>query len=141
MIRALEKKDIPACVEISKAIFALENYEHNAEERLRACFDETQLIRPVFLLFEENQIVKGLIGYSENFFDSGVYGVFMCYVHPDFQFKGIGRALTERAISDIRKKGGLSILATTRKKWHFERFGFKSIFSPYPDWDVMQAIL
>jgi N-acetylglutamate synthase-like GNAT family acetyltransferase len=140
MIRPLELNDVSACITISKIIFKAENYEYDVERYLRSHFDPHQFIRPDFFVYEGSGIIQGLIGFSETGFDSGVFGIFMCYVHPDFQNRGAGKALTERALLEIKKRGGLSVFATTRKAWHFERFGFRKIRSPYPDWDIMQMI-
>jgi ribosomal protein S18 acetylase RimI-like enzyme len=141
MIRPLQLKDIEACIAISKLIFKAENYEYDVGRYLRSHFAADQFIRPDFFVCDRNGITEGLIGFSETGFDSGVYGIFMCYVHPDFQNRGVGKALTAKVLKEIKARGGLSVLATTRKSWHFERFGFKKTNSPYPDWDVMQLML
>lgn len=140
MVRALEIKDIDACVAVSQGIFELENYSYDVVSYLNAAFKDDQFIKPSFFVFEEDAVIKGVIGFSLTGFDSGVFGIFMCYVKPEFQGCGIGKALTTKALDEIRKRGGLSVLATTRRAWHFERFGFKKISSPYPDWDVMQLV-
>ena len=121
--------------------FAASDYRYDVVHALRSHFVEDGFVKPEYVVFEDEGIIKGVAGFSRSVFDSGVYGLFMCYVHPQFQNEGIGRALTEARIDMIRKQGGLSILSTTRKVWHLARFGFREISSPYPDWHIMQLML
>ena len=137
----MREQDIEACAEICEMNFARSDYRYDVLRALRSHFTENSFVRPEYVVYEENDTIKGVAGFSQTVFDSGAYGLFMCYVHPDFQQQGIGKALTEVRIERIRKKGGLSVLSTTRNAWHLERFGFQPIASPYPDWQIMQLIL
>ena len=140
-IRLLEEQDIEACVAICEMNFAGSDYRYDVLHALRSHFAEGSIVKPEYVVFDDNGMIKGVAGFSRTVFDSGVFGLFMCYVHPDFQNEGIGRALTEVRIEMIREKGGLSVLSTTRKMWHLERFGFQPIATPYSDWHIMQLIL
>lgn len=141
MIRRLERKDIQACVELCELNFKIEDYSYDVRKELAQSFNDNQFIKPEYFIYEEDGIIKGLAGFSETGFDNGVFGLFTCYVHPEYQKTGIGRKLTEKRIELIKNKNGDVIFSTTKKKWHLERFGFIEIKSPYKEWSIMQLIL
>ena len=71
-------------------------------------------------------------------FSGEIYGLINCYVSIGYQKLGIGKQLTEFRINRIKELGGKVIFSDTQKEWHLERFGFKTIESPFENWVLMQ---
>lgn len=140
MIRKLKLSDINKCIQICEKNFKIEGYSYNVEKDLKFQFQENN-INLEFYIFEENNIIKGLAGLSNCWFDNQAFGLFTCYIDPIYQNKGIGKKLTEFRINRIKEIGGRVIFSSTKKPWHLERFGFKQIKSPYDDWKIMQLII
>jgi len=69
--------------------------------------------------------VKGFAGYKTTHVNPFIYEFPWCVVHPDYQRKGLGRALTGTRIQEIRNKNGQAIILTTGKPEVYEKYGFE----------------
>lgn len=139
MIRKLQKEDIQTCVEICENNFKLLGYHYETEKEFLAQFNDN--IREIeFYVYEDNGIIKGVGGLANCWFDDSVYSLCTCYVKPEYQGQGVGKALTEHRINRIKELGGEIIFSTTKQVWHLKRFGFEIIKSPYETWNLMQLI-
>jgi ribosomal protein S18 acetylase RimI-like enzyme len=88
-------------------------------------------VRPVYFVAEEEGKVLGLAGYVQSWMDWDVYEIFWVNVLPGRQRQGIGKELTEKIISEIRKKkdASLILLSATpiNAKYYKDNFNFKVI--------------
>lgn len=145
IIRKLSKIDIPACVEIFKLNMALENWENYPDENLirelNAAFETNIFCIPTYYVAEWRNDIVGFAGYGRLGIDDGLWGLFWINVHPNHYNKGIGEKLTTIRIDDIKKNDGEIILATTKKIWHLERFGFKKVIPRGDDYYMMMLDL
>ena len=71
--------------------------------------------------------VVGFGGFKKTGINRRVYEIPWCVVHPEYQKHGIGRLLTERAIEDVRERGGKIIFLSTPSPEFYSRFGFRLI--------------
>ena len=138
MIRILDKKDIPTCIEIFHK--SIESEPFDIQKELEEQFNETT-ISPEYYIFEENDIIKWFGWLSNCRFDDEAYSIWRCYVLPEYQWKWIGKKLVQHRIDRIKELWGTVIFSTTQKMWHLERFWFKEIDSPYTKWHMMQLIM
>lgn len=138
MIRLLEQKDIPACVELFYK--SIESPPYDVEKELHEQFRDT-IIKPLFYIFEEDNIIKWFGGLANCRFDDEAYSIGICYVLPEYQWQWIGKKLVQYRIDKIKELGGAVIFSTTQKTWHLERFWFKEIDSPYTKWHMMQLVI
>ena len=144
-VRKLLPKDIPSIIEIFTFHNTAEGWneaiDHFTNE-ITTMFSDSYFIRPVFIVCENNEgKIIGFAGYSNTGFDDGVFGLFWVMVHPEYQYQGVGKLLTEERIREIKEIGGGVIFSTTRKTWHLERFGFKSIAPRGDDYFLMVLII
>lgn len=127
-IRLLERTDIPLCVDIYNL-----NYPNDElywidllNNELNAMFQDSKFIIPKYFVIEIDNKIIGFAGYSNCGFDTEVFGLLWCNVHPDYQGKGVGKMLVEERLKHIKGDGGKIVLSSQRGKvtWHLERFGF-----------------
>lgn len=138
MIRLLNKNDIPVCIEIFHK--SVEHTPFDIKQELQEQFKET-IFAPEFYIFEEDNIIKGFGWLANCRFDDEAYSIWRCYVLPEFQWKWIGKTLTQHRIDRIKELWWTVIFSTTEKMWHLERFWFKEIDSPYKKWHMMQLVI
>lgn len=141
-IRKLEQADIPQCVEIFRANKPIEGWNDYPESRLvfelNAAFIENTFCRPEYIVATIKNEIVGFAGFGQLGFDDGAYGLFWIQVHPKYQGIGVGFKLTKYRLAKIVSVKGELIIATTRKKWHLERFGFKEVLSRGGGYFLMQ---
>ena len=140
MIRLMTLEDIPACVKICEKNFKQLGYSYDTKKEFESMFYVQNYIRPLFYVWDDG-IIKGVAGFNPCGWDDSVFGICTCYVDPEYHNQGIGRALTQHRLDEIKKMGGEIIFSTTKQIWHLQRFGFEVIKSPYTEWSVMQLII
>ena len=144
-IRNLEKSDINECIEIFKLNQPTEGWLDYPENRLiqeiEASFLDNHFCKPEYFVSIMDEKVVGFAGFGQLGFDDGVYGLFWIQVHPLYQKIGIGKKLTEIRINKIKKLNGELIIATTKKIWHLERFGFQQVSPRGDGYYLMQMML
>ena len=132
-IREINKRDIP---EVSR-LFNRNNPSKESgnkllKEEILEMFNNNSS-RPTFLVAEENNKIVGYIGYAPSRINYRVYQIFFLQVDVNFQNKGIGTKLLDRAIKDIKskrryKKDDYLILLTSVKPAYYKnKFGFKTL--------------
>lgn len=77
--------------------------------------------------------VKAFAGFKKTGINRYVFEFPWCVVHKDYQRQGIGRALTERRIIEVKKRGGELILLSTPVPEIYQRYGFR-VFATVPGW-------
>lgn len=125
LIRRLKKDDVPDCLYIVQC-----NWGH-ASARLCDCELSQSfgsgIWQPVYYVAEEDGYLVGLAGYGVSWLNYGVYDISRLDVDSSYRKQGIGRALMNRCIDDIRNVGSLIMLSTTIPEY-YQRFGFVSCF-------------
>ena len=91
-----------------------------SEERIRNIFQRSWAIR---IAYWNGEIVGGVYAFSDGELDVSVHGL---ATHPDFQKRGIGRALMESLVQSFEPH--IAILLTTEP--HNENFYRKIGFRP-----------
>ncbi len=97
---------------------------------LEAAFQPSKFITPVYLVVWDNhKKIVGFAGYSNCGFDTEIFGLTWCNVHPAYKNLGIGKMLVEERLKSISKEGGKVVLSSQREQvtWHLERFGFERL--------------
>ena len=133
MIRKLKKEDIETVSNICKVSGAT----YDAESEIKLMF-ECLRKNLEYYVYEEDNIIKGVGGLEGCLFDDEVFCLLTCYILPEYQSKGIGKKLVEFRLNRIKELGGTTILASTQKRWHLERFGFTTNKYEGSDWYLMQ---
>lgn len=64
------------------------------------------------------------------------YDLIWIAVHRDYQGKGVGRALTQVRLDEIKRRGGSLVSLVTQKPKFFEGFGFKKV-DDLDEWCLM----
>lgn len=110
----------------------VENHGRKYEKPARAEIKEMSAVRldpPRFFVAEENNKVIGLAGFCGAWFDYGIYEMFWVNVKKSHQGKGIGTALINRVIKEVKKeKSSKFIIITARiPKFYEDKFGFEKI--------------
>lgn len=144
MIREFRIEDLERCVQICNDNFKELGYSYDIRKELELSLIEKQYVKPYYFVYEENNFIIAILGFSESGWNHTSYGLCPCYVDKNHHHEGIGKKCTEFRLNKIRELGGKSIFAVVQKqnKWHLERFGFKEINSPQEDdWKIMQLIL
>jgi ribosomal protein S18 acetylase RimI-like enzyme len=97
VIRPARQGDEEALARINRAAWALAD-DPPPIERLRDAFAERlgQQDRTLFVA-EENGELRGFVSYG----DGEIHAL---YVHPDVQGRGIGRALLEKALEELKRR-------------------------------------
>jgi predicted N-acetyltransferase YhbS len=150
-IRTLGKSDIEKCIAIYKLNAAVEGWTDPAElqvdgkrslySELSASLCSNGFVKPYYFVAEIDNVVRGFAGYSNTGFDDNVFGLFWANVDPEFQNYRLGKELTLKRIDAIKRMDGKVIFSTTRKQWHLQRFGFKTIMEREDGYFLMQLNL
>lgn len=141
MIRPLNLFDIDLCVKICKSAFETQGYKWDIEMELKSSFDHKQFIVPKYLVYEEEGIVRGFIGFNYLGFDDQAYGISACYIDKQWRGKGIGQLLYVEAIAAIKALGG-KIIFITSKRSALHKLGFETIYVfKDNDWQIKKLEL
>lgn len=136
LIRPLRSFDILQCVEIVKLTFA------NPEVAEREFWELSDSLK--FPILDAHHYVAhadgalvGFAGFIKSRKMHRQYDFTFLAARPDYQGKGIGRALTEHRISEIARRNGTLIELTTRvPTWFAHNFGFE-VTRSYGEWTSM----
>jgi predicted N-acetyltransferase YhbS len=129
MIRLLDHKDIPACLDI-----VCVNWGRDVAQYAQIEFGQAfgaAAWKPVFYVDVEDTMIVGLAGYASSWINYGIYDLTRVDVHPALQGKGIGHRLVDRCISDIMNIGSLVMLSTTKPAYYEKFWNFQRCF----EWD------
>ncbi len=140
MIRQLRIGDIDRCVQICENNFKKLGYSYDVRRELELALSKNQYAQPYYYVYELDNTIVALLGFSESGWDSSSYGLGPCYIDEKFQHQGIGELCTRFRINEIKRMGGKNIFATVLKgtQWHLERFGFKDIGPTHESrWRIM----
>ena len=128
-IARLERECIGACSRIVGQNYT-EEYQARVKRELGAMF-RNQVNPPAYLVAKEKERVLGFAGYIQSWMDYHVYQIFWVNVRPELQHKGIGTALVEASIKEIKKRSGRDaarlVLLTTTSPGFYTRLGFKML--------------
>ena len=130
-VRLLKREDFGDVVRIDHSVFGLERPEY-FEKRFSAALDETDRIVTSFVAETEDRVVGFIMGelYLGEFgIPETTASVDSIGVHPDYQNRGVGAALMEEFVHNVRAAGVDRIY--TRVVWNdlalirfFDSFGF-----------------
>jgi predicted N-acetyltransferase YhbS len=86
-VRALEKEDIKKCLQICKENFKELKYDwiDDVEKKFIESLDENNIFQLSFFVFEENNVIKGIIGMSNVIFSGSIYGLLNLYIAIEHQ--------------------------------------------------------
>jgi N-acetylglutamate synthase-like GNAT family acetyltransferase len=131
IIRPLKEEDIDSCSKIVGENYS-GKYANNSILEMGEMFGEA-LIKPEYVVAEENNKIIGFGGYIQSFMDYHVYQIFWINVIPENQGNGIGTNLVQTIIKKIKninekdKKPLVIQLTTTKPRFYEERFKFKIV--------------
>ncbi|ASW07110.1 GNAT family N-acetyltransferase [Rhizobium sp. 11515TR] len=126
-IRAEEAKDIDAIHAITSAAFEGKNYSSGTEAAIIDALRMAGALTLSLVAVESDEIV-GHVAFSPVTIESRAkkwFGLGPVSVRPDQQGKGIGKALIENGLAQLRERGanGCVVLGDPR---YYTRFGFTS---------------
>ena len=87
------------------------------------------VINPQYIVAEDKGEIIGLAGYIQSWMDYNIYNIFWVNVAPNYQGKGIGKALVAKVINIIKKKKNVKMILLTASipKFYSKNFGFKTL--------------
>ena len=125
-IRKMKPGDIRTASKIVGLNYTKE-YQRSSRTEMEAMFKK-YVIRPQYIVAEDNGKIVGLGGYTQSWMDYHVYTIFWVNVLPQEQRKGIGHALVKKIIENIKKENAKLILLSTDKPEYYSRnFKFKKM--------------
>lgn len=102
-IREFEAKDTDRIVEILKAN---QQYGHSEIDGPEAMLRVAECVAAEFLVAEEDSQVVGMI---RGVFDGSRAIIYIASVHPDYQRRGIGRALVHEIARRFKERGAKNV--------------------------------
>jgi ribosomal protein S18 acetylase RimI-like enzyme len=136
-IRAFRQEDVDAVVGILKAN---QQYSHPEIDGPEAMLRVRDCQAAEFLVAEEQDRIVGLI---RGTYDGSRAVIYLASVHPDFQRKGIGRALVHEIAQNFKNRGAASISVIVPGDAGFwKKVGFRQttrVMQAYPITEVVQA--
>ena len=129
VIRKLKEEDIDLCISVCQECFNIEGYSYNTRFEFENQFKEGY-ITPEFYVCEIDNNIVGVMGLSGCGFDSSVFSMCTAYIKPDFQKKGIGKALFSNCLNRVKELKGECIFVTSKKSKFVQSLGFNPIPSP-----------
>ena len=124
-IRPEEPKDIDAIREITAAAFANHPYSRQTEHLIVAGLRKAGVLA-VSLVADSDGAIVGHIAFSKveiGGADPSWYGLGPISVRPDFQHRGVGRALVQAGLAAIRALGARGCALVGEPEF-YGRFGF-----------------
>jgi predicted N-acetyltransferase YhbS len=125
MIRSMIEDDVPKLA----AIVALNYNRHCAEafHHEARCAFYNYPFKPRFIVAEDSSgWPLGCACWNADWCSWGVFNISWVQVAPHIQGRGVGKALVESVLSELRPIASLILLATT-KPIYYQRWGFKVI--------------
>jgi ribosomal protein S18 acetylase RimI-like enzyme len=115
-----DSKEIEAILTLNKQYFYPEAEGPEAMDRVATC------AAAIAFVAEMNNVITG---YIKGIYDGSRAMIHLLSVHPDYQHKGIGKALLKKAEDELIKRGAPSISVTVSndsvKYW--EKNGYKKL--------------
>lgn len=127
-LRQLKREDIISCSKIVEQNYS-EKYANNSILEMNEMFSNS-VIKPKYIVAEENDEILGFGGYIQSFMDYQVYQIFWINVKPDFQRRSIGTKIVKKIIDEIKdicgedKKARIIQLTTTKEDFYDKKFNF-----------------
>lgn len=81
--------------------------------------------------------VIGFAAFAPTMLMKDVYDLIWVAVDEFYKSKGVGKALTERRLAEIVRKGGVAAQLVTQKPDYFKKFGFMPLYPLGNDWTLM----
>lgn len=125
VIRPETQDDEDAIAEITRMAFAAHPYSSHTEQFIIGALREADALA-ISLVAEQAGQVVGHIAFSPVTLSDGApgwFGLGPVSVHPSAQKQGIGRALIERGLSQLRAHGAAGCVLLGEPAF-YERFGF-----------------
>lgn len=125
VIRSMTVDDVPLLANIVSRNYnrhCAEAFHHEAR-----CAFYHYPFPPRFIVAEDAD--KGVIGcacWNTDWVSWGIFNLSWVQVHPEHQGAGIGTALVNAALDELRPQASLVMLATTKPKY-YERWGFEAL--------------
>lgn len=135
MIRDLEMDDVYLCKIIVEHNWGKDIAE-SAELELWEMFSKTRWPPHYLVYVDQNNTVVGFAGYKPAWLMSNAYEMIWINIAPWAQGKGIGKALTERRLLEITRRGGTMVLLMSQKADYFKQFGFNTVAN-LDGWELM----
>lgn len=124
-IRRSIDEDIPALAGIVSENYTKETAEHFVTE-IEQSFSSNPF-RPWFYTALAGTQPVGCAGYNASWLTWGAYSLCWVNVASRVQKQGVGRALVDKCIADLRPRASLLILATTVPDFYSNNWGFERL--------------
>ena len=127
-IRDEKKADITAISEVTIAAFESMEISNHTEQYVIEALRAADAL-PISLVAEENGRVVGHIAFSPVTMSDGTqdwYGLGPVSVHPDFQRKGIGKALIQEGLSRLKALSAKGCCLVGHPQY-YRQFGFENV--------------
>ena len=127
-IRDEKKADITAISEVTIAAFESMEISNHTEQYVIEALRAADAL-PISLVAEENDRVVGHIAFSPVTMSDGTqdwYGLGPVSVHPDFQRKGIGKALIQEGLSRLKALSAKGCCLVGHPQY-YRQFGFENV--------------
>lgn len=129
MIRLMERRDIPACIDLASSGFG-SLFGSLAHVDFNEMFGAAAW-RPTFYVMDLGSKIVGMGSYNISWLGYGIYSLTWLVVHTDFRRQGIASALVDRRLQDLETTARL-ILAETPSEIVaslYERRGFHRLMA------------
>lgn len=124
-LRPLKKSDILSAAKIIGENYSAA-YQRSSTKEMRAMF-EPGVVKPYYLVAEENKKIIGFGGYMQSWMDYEIYTLFWLNVQKKYQGNGVGTKIVKKLIQLIKRKNPVFILLSTDRPGFYTRFGFKKL--------------
>lgn len=125
LIRPMQPQDLPQCGKVIADAWDIFTAQ-------LASVDLCQMFgsgawKPFFYVATEDGEVAGLGGYGVSWLSYGIYDMFWHCVRKESRGRGIGRALIERRLSDLRSVADAVMIATPHPDLYGPKFSFELV--------------
>ncbi len=141
IIRSMECPDIRACLHLVRENWDAVSVER-AEEQMYEYFRGGKYAPKFFVA--DNAADMGVVGfaaYQRSMRMHGAFDLIWLVVDRRCRSAGVGEALTNHRVNEIRKLGGANVTLVTQKPRYFNRFGFITVAELGNDWVEMLVLL
>lgn len=134
IIRKMTKFDIPAVISIATTNWPNDKrIKHSVPLELNDMFSSANY-RPTFFVAEDANLIVGMGAWNWAWHNYDIYEILWGNVLKEYQGQGIGRALVEARLADIKivsegekERRQSYVTVSTHLYKIYEKFGFKSI--------------